>query len=159
MRLFKAVPLLIVLSVAAASVAFAESETLYKWTDRHGVQKFSNQPPPPEVETYEIIEGVRNPASPEGERSSYRSMMNRVEEEKLRNEALERRKANERAQEERRQAEADRENRISAERRSLEQEIEAIENRALGPRFTEGMRRAQIEELQKKIDQLEQSGE
>jgi len=155
MRLFRIVPLLILIFLIALT---AQAETLYKWVDEKGVQRFSNQPPPEDVDSYETIEGVpESDSSEQGERESYRSMMERVEEENRRSQFLERQKAKERAQEEKRKVEAEREKRISGERQRLEQQIDAINKRALGPKFTEGMRRAQIEEIQKKIEALEKS--
>jgi hypothetical protein len=131
----------------------AEADTLYKWTDSDGVPRFSNQPPPPEVDSYEVIETGPSPEM-EQERSSYRIMMDRVQEENRQRELLERQMAQMREKEEKSRAEAEHEQRIQAQRQQLQQKIDEINRRALGPHFTEGMRRAQIEEIQKKIDEL-----
>jgi signal transduction histidine kinase len=154
MRLFKLMPLLILCVCLSMAVVPATADTLYKWVDRNGVQNFSNQPPPAEVESYEIIEGVGETDKDGGERASYQMMMERVQEENRRSEALEKQKAQERAEKEKHKAEAEREKRINEERQRLERRIDDIKNRALGPNFTEGMRRAQIEEIQKQIDEL-----
>ena len=154
MRLFKPVPLLILCVALSMAAVPAMADTLYKWIDRNGVQKFSNQPPPAEIESYEVIEGVGETEKDGGERASYQMMMERVQEENRRSEVLEKQKAQERADKEKHKAESEREKRIDEEKQRLERRIDEIKNRALGPNFTEGMRRAQIEEIQKQIDEL-----
>lgn len=156
MRITKAASLWVVLFlVAAASV---HSETLYKWTDSQGVQRFSNQRPPEDVDVYETIEGTREPSSSDAQRPEYRQMLNRVEQENRQSEAQARQIALERANEAQRKARAERKARIDAERQVLEQQIEELKNRGLSPTFSQGMRQAQIEKIEKQIDELEASG-
>ncbi|KJS32891.1 MAG: hypothetical protein VR64_05015 [Desulfatitalea sp. BRH_c12] len=151
------------LFLAAASV---HAEDIYKWTDTKGVQKFSNKPPP-EGTDYEIIKGVSpnqaqdvspDQAQDKGYRESYERMMEGVERQNRQSDAESRQKALERAQEEQHKAETERVTRIQAERRRLQQQIDEINQRGLGPYYTEGMRRAQIKEIQEKIDALEAQG-
>jgi len=158
MRLWIKGVLVFALFMAAASV---HAEDIYKWTDTKGVQKFSNKPPP-EGTDYEIIEGVSYDSSDQaqdrGYRESYERMMERVERQNRQSDAESHQKALDRAQEERRKAETERKSRIQAERRRLQQKIDEINQRGMGPYYTEGMRRAQIEEIQEKIDALEAQG-
>ncbi|RJQ66507.1 MAG: DUF4124 domain-containing protein [Desulfobacteraceae bacterium] len=155
MRIWKAALLSVVLSLAAT---IASSETLYKWIDGQGVQRFSNQPPPSDVEAYETFESAPEPSSDSGQREEFKHMLQKVEQENRQNEAQARQEASQRANEKKRKAEAERRFRIQAERQDLERQIEAIEKRALGPNFTQGMRQAQIEQIKLKIEALEESG-
>jgi hypothetical protein len=58
------------------------------------------------------------------------------------------------AQEAEEQKEAAGDERTEAERERLEAEMEKVRERGLGPGFTEGMRENQLQELETKLDQL-----
>ena len=60
-----------------------------------------------------------------------------------------------RAEEKKRLEEAQRKEKIQAQRSLLEQQIEAINKRALGPTYTQGMKQAQIDKIKKQIEALE----
>lgn len=156
MRIGKAALVLLILFLASGT---AYSETMYKWVDAQGIQRFSNQPPPPDVKEYETIPGTDEPAPGDEQRPEFRQMMHRVEQENRQNDAEARQRELERAQEAERKAEAERRSRRQAERQRLERRIEQIKKRALGPTFTQGMRQAQIDQIQKQIDALEAPGQ
>jgi Domain of unknown function (DUF4124) len=148
-----------VLITLILTVSTGFSDTLYKWIDAQGVQRFSNHPPPPDVKTYETIEGA--PKSPAGDdqREEFKRMMQQVEKENRRNDAEARQREIERAKEDKRNAAIDRKARIQARCRRLQRRIDEIKKRGLGPNFTPGMRKAQIDQIQKQIDALEKTVE
>lgn len=129
------------------------AELIYTWTDESGVQRFSDQPPEDKAD-FDTIPAAP-PSRENGTRQEYLRMMEQVEQERHRREREARREAEARAQEEKQRAEAERRARIDAERRRLQDQIDELNNRAMSPYFTQGMRDAQIEEIQEKIDALE----
>lgn len=130
----------------------AFGDTIYIWTDKDGVKRFSDQPPT-DVQEFETIQGEAAGAEDQN-REGLQQMFDQVEQE---NREAEQRRAEEEAE---RQAEAERraaekrEAKIKAQRDQLQQQIDALNKRALSPTFTQGMRDNQINELQKQIDEL-----
>jgi predicted nuclease with TOPRIM domain len=139
------------------------AETIYTWTDSEGKQYFSDAPPPDTITDYKEIQTVPDSSgqsnlSPE-RRSSYDQMVEEAEKEALQSERQRRKEAEARAIQEKREAEQRRKARIEPERRRLEQAIEDLENRALSPTFSMGMKKAQIEKLRKELEKLMASPE
>ena len=132
--------------------------TIYTWTDSEGKQHFSDQPPPDtvadfkETQTAPDASGQTN-LSPE-RRGSFDQMVEKARQESLQNEQQRRKEAEARALQEKSEAEKRRMARIEPERRRLEQAIKDIENRALSPTFSMGMKKAQIEKLRKELEKL-----
>jgi hypothetical protein len=135
------------------------SDTIYQWTDEQGVLRFSNDPPPENVENFEKVESGTSPDIPalpgDERRSSYDQMVERSSEEAQRLEQQRRIEAEAQAADKLRRAQAEREKVIAAQRSRLEKEIEELNKRALGPTYTQGMKQAQIDKLLKQIEQLE----
>ena len=130
----------------------AFGDTIYIWTDKKGVKRFSDQPPA-DVEKFETVQGEAAGAENEN-REGLQQMFNQVEQENR--EADQRRAEKEAARkaEAERKAEAAKEARIKAERNRLQQQIDALNKRALSSTFTQGMRDNQIKPLQEQIDKL-----
>jgi uncharacterized membrane protein len=130
----------------------AFGDTIYIWTDKNGVKRFSDQPPT-DVEEFETVQGEKAGAEDEN-REGLQQMFNQVEQENR--EADQRRAEQEAARkaEAERKAEAQKEAKSKAERDRLQQQIDALNKRALSSTFTQGMRDNQIKELQKQIDAL-----
>lgn len=130
----------------------AFGDTIYVWTDKDGVKRFSDQPPT-EVEKFETVQGDQSGAEEEN-RQGLQEMYDQVDRENR--EADQRRAEREAARkaEAERKAAAQKEARTKAERDRLQQQIDSLKQRALSPTFTKGMRDNQIEALQKQIDEL-----
>jgi uncharacterized protein YlxW (UPF0749 family) len=139
------------------------AETIYTWTDSEGKQHFSDEVPPEAVTNYKEIQTApdssgRSDASPE-RRTSYDFMVEKAKREASQSEQQRRKEAEAREKEEKREAELRRKARIEPERRRLEQAIKGVENRALSPTFSMGMKKAQIEKLRKELEELTASPE
>jgi predicted nuclease with TOPRIM domain len=132
--------------------------TIYTWIDSEGKQHFSDEPPPDTVTEYkEIQTGPDSPGQknlPPERRGSYDQMVEKAKKEALQSEQQRRKEAKTRAIQEKREAEKRRKARIEPERRRLEQAIKDLENRALSPTFSMGMKKAQIEKLRKELEKL-----
>jgi hypothetical protein len=132
--------------------------TIYTWVDSEGKQHFSDEPPPDTITEYKETQtgpdspGQTNP--PPERRDSYDQMVEKAKKEALQSEQQRRKEAKTRAIQEKREAEKRRKARIEPERRRLEQAIKDVENRALSPTFSMGMKKAQIEKLRKELEQL-----
>ena len=135
----------------------ASAETIYTWTDKDGIKRFSNEPPPEGIEAHRI-EAVPTPDKVDDRAQKRRSSFDRmVEDAAAESRELEKqRKEAEaaRAAELQRQAELERRRQIDAQRRQLEERINAVRKRALSPTYTKGMQEAQIEAIRKQINEL-----
>jgi type IV secretory pathway VirB10-like protein len=134
------------------------SGTIYTWIDSEGKQHFSEEPPPDTVTEYKKTQTEppfpgQTQLSPE-RRVSYDQMVEKAKKEALQSEQQRRKEAEARAIQEKREAEKRRKARIEPERRRLEQAIKDLENRALSPTFSMGMKKAQIEKLRKELEKL-----
>ena len=133
-------------------------DTIYTWTDSEGVKHYSTTAPADEKVKPEVyVKGDGNgPAEPDnGRRRSFDSMVDnarnesrRLEQERLRDEALRRKQEKEAAENRRREA-------VEARRRELQRQIDALKARGLSPTFSKGMRDSQIKAIQEKMDQLD----
>jgi hypothetical protein len=142
-------PFAVILIVLLLAIP-ALGDTIYIWTDKNGVKRFSDQPPT-DVEKFETVDGAAANTEVEN-RQGLQQMFDQVERE---NREAEQRRAEEAAAakaEAERKAQAAREARIKAERDRLQQQIDALDNRALSSTFTQGMRDNQIKALRKQID-------
>lgn len=140
------------LIVAFMLAAPAIADTIYIWTDEKGVKRFSNQPPEG-VENFDTVEG----SSSKAEEQTRPGLEQLVEEVRRENQEAERRREQEetlRKAEETRKATEEKNTKIQAERARLQKQIDELNNRALSPTYTQGMRDNQIRMIQEKIDAL-----
>lgn len=130
------------------------AETIYTWKDKDGVLRFSNEPPPEHISEYQITESADTGPQNNQRRSSYDEMVKRAS--KDADDAREKREkeAAAKAAEKKRIAEEKERARIAAERKRLEEQINAIKNRAVSPTYPNGMKQAQIEAIKKEIEKL-----
>lgn len=138
--------------VACMLAAPAIADTIYIWTDEKGVKRFSNQPPEG-VENFETVEGTRS----KPEEQTRPGLEKLVEEVKRENQETERQREQEEAlrkAEEKRKAAEEKNTRVQTERAQLQKQIDELNNRALSPTFTQGMRDNQIRMIQEKMDAL-----
>jgi hypothetical protein len=136
-----------------------KGDVIYIWTDAQGVKHFSNEAPPEGIMNVEKIEtDTQNSASPEdagGRRATYNQM---VEKAKIESDRLDQeRKQKEAAAEEQKKQEAEklRQEQIQAQRQKIQDKIDALNQRGLGPNFSKGMRDYQINEVKKELEKLE----
>lgn len=152
---------IIVLTMAAGLLlaAIVSADTIYTWTDEQGVKRFSNHAPPEGIENFQTLESQplpsQTPNAADERRSSYDQMVKQASDEAQQLERQREAEAAARAEENKRLAEAQRNEKIEAQRSQLEQQIESINKRALGPTFTQGMKQAQIDKIKKQIQALE----
>jgi hypothetical protein len=156
----KAIMVVVVgLAMGLLLAANSSSKTIYSWTDKDGVQRFSDHYPTENVENFKQFESQTIPSNSPGasdeRRPSYDQMVRRASQDARRMEQQRKAEAAARAAEKKRLAEERRQAKIKAERSRLLQQIEAIKNRALSPTFPQGMKDAQIKKIQKRIDALE----
>lgn len=155
----------VMLAVAAGLLlaATVSADTIYGWTDEHGVKRFSHDPPPEGVQNVEKFDSEasaaqnRDPA--DERRSSYDQMVEQASQESQELIRQREEEAAARAAEKKRLAEAQRKEKIQAERSRLEEQIQSINKRALGPNYTQGMKQAQIEKIKKQIQALENNSD
>ena len=131
--------------------------TIYTWTDADGVKHYSNSQPPEEAANVMTIEEVEyDQVGADRNREEFNRMVEGASEEADRHFDQQARKKAQQAAKQQRQKKEARERQSAAEKTRLMKEIEAIQNRALGPNFTQGMRDNLIRQLQEKIDQLDE---
>lgn len=151
--------ILLILVVSLVLPLTIGSETIYTWKDKDGVMRFSNGSPPEDVKEYKIVESAppsSNALEPDDKhRSSYDQMVEQASKEADASQEKRKKEAAENAAERERVLEEQRNARIKAEREQLEAQIEAIKRRAVSPTFPNGMKQAQIDALNKKIEALE----
>lgn len=148
--------ILIVLILSAQS----DCETkIYTWTDKNGVKQFSDQVPD-EVDTYELItsdpsqENSADSGSEKNARPAYERMILDVQNENrrtdLENEQAEKDRQKAKAQ----QAQMEKEAKQEAQRQQIQKKIDALNQRALSPTFSKGMRDSQIKTLQEQMEAI-----
>jgi hypothetical protein len=139
------------------------AENIYNWTDKNGIRRFSDQPPPRNVKQYKTIQVPPDQSSEQepavDKRPGYDSMVENVkgetrqgEQESIQGEAS-------RTAEEKRNAESSMKARVEAERQRLNEKIEAINKRPLSRTYDHSFKQARIDEIQKELDKLNNSPE
>ena len=139
------------------------AENIYNWTDKNGIKRFSDQPPPLNVKQYKTIQVPPDKSSGQqpavDNRPGYESMVENVksetrqhEQESMKEEAL-------KAAEEKRKAESDTKARVEAERQRLNEQIDVINKRPLSRTYDQSFKQARINEIQKQLDRLNNSPE
>jgi poly(A) polymerase Pap1 len=147
-----------VLSWATVIGTLWAAETIHTWIDSEGVRHFSTTAPPENVRYHEILvqedDGSGSTSQDNMRRQSYDSMVEkakteagRLEQERLQVEAEKRKREKEEAQKRRDAV-------IEAKRRELQKKIDALNQRALSPTFSKGMRDSQIKAIQEEIEQM-----
>lgn len=131
------------------------AETIYQWKDKNGVLRFSNEPPPEEVQQYKKTESTPSSDPGNQRRAEYDHMVNKAVIKTKNAKEQEKKEAVARAEEKKRLAEKERQKRIQAARKELERRMEAIKKRAVSPTYPNGLKQAQIEKIKKEIEKLE----
>jgi Domain of unknown function (DUF4124) len=157
----KSIMAAVALAIGLLLAANVSSNTIYTWTDKNGVQRFSNDPPPKGVENFQQFETQAMPPDTSGadnkRRPSYDQMVQRASQAARQQELQGKAEAAARAAKEKRLAEKRRQAKIQSERNRLLKQIDAIKNRAVSPTFPMGMKKAQIDKIRKQIAELEKN--
>jgi hypothetical protein len=134
-------------------------ENIYTWTDKNGVKRFSDQPPPDaEYETITIP-----PDRPEGgvvsggTRPNYEHMIESIRQEKLQTEQKRVQAEADCADKEKLDAEIRKKELIEAERKSLQKKIDDAKRRPTGRAFSQNVKNARIGEIEKQLERLKNS--
>lgn len=139
------------------------AENIYNWTDKNGIRRFSDQPPPREVKQYKTIQ-VQPDQSSEQEpaadsRPGYDRMVEKAKGETQKDEQESIQGEASGAAEEKQNAEASMKARVEAERQRLYEKIDAINKRPLSRTYDHSFKQARIDEIQKQLDKLNNSPE
>ncbi len=148
--------IIVFLSLWLCMITGAYADTIYTWTDHDGTQHYSNTPPPEDIKQFKALESKETSESSPARRPGYDRMVQQstTEADRIEQQRRDREKAleNERMRADRIRRKAQ----IESKRRALEQKIEAIQKRAVSPSYPQGMKAAQIQQIQNQIKQLEE---
>ena len=137
------------------------AENIYNWTDKNGIKRFSDQPPPQNVKQYKTIQVPPDQSSKQetgvDNRPGYDSMVENVKGEMRQSEQEMVQEEASRAAEEKRKAESVMKARVEAERQRLNEKIDAINKRPLSRTYDQSFKQARINEIQKQLDKLNNS--
>ena len=134
----------------------AVAGTIYTWTDADGVQRYSNTQPPEDATNVRTIDEVDEDAvGADRRRDEFDRMVEEANEEAERHFDQQARKKARQAEQRKQQQKEARDQQISEEKARLTKEIEMLQNRALSPNFTQGMRDNLIRQLQERIDRMD----
>jgi len=137
------------------------TENIYNWTDKNGIKRFSDQPPPPNVKQYSTIQIPLEQSSGQApgadNRSGYDSMVEKAKGETWQHEQESIQREASKAAEEKRKAESGMKARIEAERQRLNEKIDAINKRPLSRTYDQSFKQARINEIQKQLDKINNS--
>ncbi|MBU2620908.1 MAG: DUF4124 domain-containing protein [Proteobacteria bacterium] len=135
-------------------------ENIYTWTDNDGVKRFSDRQPE-DVKHYDTIK-----ISPEqseyketagGSRTEYDHMIESIRQEKQQTEQERIQGEADRTAEEKRNVETRKNERIEAERRQLQEKIDDLKKRPTSRAYSQSLKNARIEEIEKQLDKLKNS--
>jgi hypothetical protein len=135
-------------------------ENIYTWTDKNGVKRFSDRQPE-DVKHYDTIRiSPDHPefGAPAGDiRPEYDQMIESIRQEKQQTDKARIQAEADRAAEEKRNADAREKERIEAERRQLQEKIDDLKKRPTGRTYSQSLKNARIEEIEKQLDRLKTS--
>jgi len=135
----------------------APAGTIYTWTDANGVKHYSNSPPLEDVDNVQTTDEVQyDNAGTDSSRQEFDRMVEKASEEADRQIEAQDRKKEQQAKRQNRLKQEARARQVAEEKARLANEIEALQNRALGPTFTQGMRDNLIQQIREKIDRLDE---
>lgn len=135
-------------------------ESIYTWTDKNGIKRFSDRLPV-EVKHYDTIripaDGAEYGEQAEGSRQEYDRMIKdirqetqQIKQEHIQGEA-------DRAAEKKRDADASQKERVEAERKQLQEKVDTLKKRPTGRTYSQSLKNAQIKEIEKQLDKLKNS--
>jgi len=135
-------------------------ESIYTWTDKNGVKRFSDRQPD-DVKHYDTIRISPDQSefgAPAGDsRPEYDRMIENIRQEKQLTEQEHTQAGADRAAEEKRGEDARKKERIEAERKQLQEKIDDLKKRPTGRAYSQSLKNARIEEIEKQLDKLKNS--
>ena len=135
-------------------------ESIYTWTDNNGVKRFSDRPPEDikHHDTIRIPQEQSEYGKPAGDRRpEYDQMIENIRQEKQLTEQERIQAGADRAAEEKRNEDVRKKERIEAERRQLQEKIDDLKKRPVGRTYSQSLKNARIEEIEKQLDRLKNS--
>lgn len=134
--------------------------TIYMWTDADGVMRYSNAKPPEDAENVQTIQEIEYDQRADNQsRPEYDRMVNEAGQDADRHfEEQARKKANDAKAERQKKLDAQAQ-RIEKERAVLQKEINDLEGRSLSRTFSAGQKAHLIQQLEKKMTQLDSSSD
>jgi Domain of unknown function (DUF4124) len=152
--------IMVIALIGSAAVA---ADTIYSWKDVNGIQRFSSDPPPEGIKDFHKIESQASPPAdrhPSNQRrSSYDEMVQQASQEADQLEQQREAEAAALAAEKKRTADARQKEATSAARQRLQEQLDALSNRAVSPTFSQGMKNAQMDQIKKEMERLENNPE
>jgi len=135
-------------------------ENIYTWTDKNGVKRFSDRQPD-DVKHYDTIR-IAPDQSEFGtvagdSRPEYDQMIENIRQEKQLTEQERIQAGADRVAEEKRSSYAHKKERIEAEQKRLQEKIDGLKKRLTGRAYSQSLKNAQIGEIEKQIDKLNNS--
>lgn len=143
--------------VVATAVFFKPvfSENIYIWTDADGVRRFSDVPPPSEIQEFTTTNEIQSdPDEINQAQDEYDRLMQQVNQESEQRAREESERKAREVEVQKSQEMAKQAVRVFAERERLEKEMNAIDQRGLSSTFGPGQKAALMEAVQKKMDLL-----
>lgn len=135
-------------------------ENIYTWTDKNGVKRFSDRQPD-EVKHYDTIrispDQSKFGAPAEESRPEYDQMIENIRQEKQLTEQERIQAEADRVSEEKSNADTRKKERIEAERKQLQEKIDDLKKRPTGRAYSQSLKNARIEEIEKQLDKLKKS--
>lgn len=135
-------------------------ENIYTWIDNNGVKRFSDRQPD-DVKHYDIIrispDKSEFGAPAGGSRPEYDQMIENIRQDKQLTEQERTQAGADRAAEEKRDEDARKKDRIEAEQKQLQEKIDDLKKRPTGRAYSQSLKNARIEEIEKQIDKLKNS--
>ena len=135
-------------------------ENIYTWTDKNGVKRFSDRQPE-DVKHYDTIKispGQSEFGAPDGDsRSEYDQMIENIRQEKQLTDQERIQAGADRVSEEKRNADTRKKERIDDERRQLQEKIDDLKKRPIGRAYSQSLKNARIEEIERQLDKLKNS--
>lgn len=132
--------------------------TIYTWTDADGVKRYSNSQPPEDADNVQTIDEVQyDERGADQRRKDFDRMAEEAGEDADRHFEEQARKKQQTAEVQRQRQQAEKARQVAEEQAKLQKQIEAVQARGLGPNFSAGQRDNLVRQLQKQIDQLENS--
>lgn len=135
-------------------------ENIYTWTDKNGVKRFSDRQPD-DVKNYDtrrISPDQSEFGAPAGDsRPEYDQMIENIRQEKQLTEQERIQAGADRVSEEKRKADVRKKERIETERKQLQEKMDDLKKRPTGRTYSQSLKNARIEEIEKQLDKLKNS--
>lgn len=137
-------------------VCTAQAGSIYTWTDADGVKRYSNEQPPEEIKNVETINELKTDQDGSTKvRQGYDRMVEKASQEADREIEQQTRKKAKKRDAARQKAKNEECKKLEQARQNLQEELDAISERGLSTTFSAGQKTYLMEQVQVKIDQID----